>query len=343
MDVQANTEDGELDSQTLRLSREFSGVVYASVRGEELVVVRGLARRETDTPIQRSTRFGIASGTKGFTAVAVLRLVDSGTLNLDSRVGELLPGMFPRFANDVTVHHLLTHTSGIPDYCDEEAGCDFEALWADKPVYAMRSPADFMPLFADLPMKFEPGERFSYSNSGYIVLGLIIETLHRKSYIECIHDLVFEPADMNASGFFASDALPPDTATGYIENPDKTYRSNVFAIPILGGPDGGAFTCSDDLVKFWKALFDGTLLSDRIIARMKATQTGPTSEDQMEYSLGFWRTNAWADNTWFALIGSDPGVSFASGYEPNSHDLFVVMSNTDDGAWTALKQLKALI
>ena len=332
----------DLASFALQVDEGFSGVVYARFHGEECVVARGPAHRETRTLIRRSTRFGIASGTKGFTAITVLRSIDSGAIDFDSRVGELLPGVFPRFAPDVTVRHLLTHTSGIPDYCDEEAGCDFEALWAERPVYTMRTPADFVPLFADRPMQFDSGARFSYSNSGFIVLGLILEAVHRRSYAECVRDAVFAPAGMEASGFFASDALPPDTAVGYIENSDATFRSNVFAIPVVGGPDGGAYTCVDDLVRFWRATFDGTLLRKPTAAAMRATKIGPTCED-LEYSLGFWRTDAWGSETWFVLLGSDPGVSFASGYCPASGDLFAILSNTGDGAWGVLRELRATI
>jgi CubicO group peptidase (beta-lactamase class C family) len=325
------------------LDEPFSGVVALRQGSRRPVLIaRGLAHRPTGTANEPTTRFAIASGTKGFTATAVLQMIQDGRLSFDATVDELLPGIFPRFASGVTVRHLITHTSGIPDYCDEEAGCDFEAPWTERPVYTMRRLSDFVPMFNNQPMKFPPGERFSYSNSGFIVLGLILEELSGLSYAAHVERSVFHAGEMTSSGFFASDALPLQAAIGYIRNDDGSYRSNVFAVPVVGGSDGGAFTTAEDLIRFWDAVFNGRLINPPMVKEVLAGDIGPTGNDGLRYSLGFWRANDWRETPTFVLIGGDPGVSFYSAYSPGNGDCFAILSNSEDGAWRALPLIREL-
>ena len=324
----------QLEATVDAAGRPFSGVVACrSGDADPVVVSRGLAYRPFAVPNSADTRFAVASGVKGFTAVAVLSLVDAGKLTLDTRVADVLSGVFPRFAPEVTVLHLLTHTSGIPDYCDEEDGCDFEALWVDRPVYRMRQASDFVPMFADLPMKFEPGERFGYNNSGFLVLGLIVEAVTSMPFARYVEEQICRRAGLVDTGFFESDALPDRVATGYIEDSDGSIRSNIFAIPIVGGADGGIITTAADVVRFWDGVFAGELASTETVALLNETSVGPTGLGDLEYSLGFWRANRWRDEPVFVLMGEDPGVSFYSAYSPATRDAFVVLSNSDYGAY----------
>src|SRR5690606_12459032 len=105
---------------------------------------------------------------------------------------------------------------GIPDYFDEAVMDDYEALWRERPMYAFRTPGDFLPLFAEEPMQFKPGERWAYNNSGYIVLGLVVEKLTGMPFAKYVEEHVFQPCGMTASGYFAMDRLPGGTALGYI-------------------------------------------------------------------------------------------------------------------------------
>ncbi|MFD2879366.1 serine hydrolase domain-containing protein [Paenibacillus rhizoplanae] len=98
---------------------------------------------------------------------------------------------FPLFDPEITVHELLTHSSGIPDYFDEETMEDFAALWNDTPMYTLRRPVDFLPMFAALPMKFSPGERFHYNNAGYIMLSLLIETVSGMKFTDYVEQHIF--------------------------------------------------------------------------------------------------------------------------------------------------------
>jgi CubicO group peptidase (beta-lactamase class C family) len=162
---------------------------------------------------------------------------------------------------DVTVHHLLTHTSGIADYAEEEGPdeLDYSALWTDLPCYRMERPADYLPLFGDLPPYSAPGGDFHYSNAGYVLLGLVAEEVSGLSFVDAVAQQVFRPAGMTASGFFRLDEPVPDVAVGYL----PSGRSNVYSMPVVGSADGGAFATAADLDRFLRGYDDGSLLGAR--------------------------------------------------------------------------------
>jgi len=243
---------------------DFSGIVLFRKNGETLLnLTRGYAQRSDELPIMPDTRFGIASGCKILTAVAIGQLVEQGKLTYESRLSEVLDIDFPLWDESITVQQLLTHTAGIPDYFDEEEMHDFASLWKERPVYAMREPGDFLPMFRNLPMKFAPGERFHYNNAGYIVLGLIIEQQSGTSFAEYVEEHVFRRCGMEDSGYFEADRLPRNTATGYVDHEDGSWTSNVFSIPVKGGADGGAYTTGQDMLRFWNALLQLVICSNR--------------------------------------------------------------------------------
>ncbi|SEA25072.1 Beta-lactamase [Thalassobacillus cyri] len=129
---------------------DFSGVVYIKERDEvTFQSAYGLAHRSARLSNTVHTRFGIASGCKLFTAIGICQLVETGAISFDTKLKDCLNLEFPNFDKNITIHHLLTHTSGISDYFDEEEMMDFEELWKDRPVYEMTSLHDFLPLFQD--------------------------------------------------------------------------------------------------------------------------------------------------------------------------------------------------
>lgn len=310
---------------------------------------RGLAYRPESIAVKPGTRFGIASGTKGFTATAILQLVADGRLELEDRVADLLPGRLPELDRAITVRHLLTHTSGIGDYCDEEEECDFEAIWAERPVYAFTRPADFTPLFANLPAKFPPGERFCYNNAGFIVLAMIIEAVTGMPFADAVSESVFEAADMSGAGFFRSDSLPPGCAVGYLPSQGDTggseagaatgepagdalrWRSNIYSIPVIGGGDGGAYATAGDMHRYWRWLLGPECGSPKIREMILGTRIAATQPDdgRRGYSLGHWLADDWAETRIYYLTGSDPGVSFLSGYLPAGGSSFAILANEE--------------
>ncbi|MET0786577.1 MAG: serine hydrolase domain-containing protein, partial [Paenisporosarcina sp.] len=217
-------------------NEDFSGVVYVKDDNEVLFESAfGFSNRAEEQLNTVHTRFGIASGCKLFTAIAICQLVENGVLAFDTRLNDCLDIDFPHFDENVTIHHLLTHSSGIPDYFDEETMDNFEDLWKQTPMYLLKDLTDFLPLFKNEKMMFKPGERFQYNNAAYIVLGLIVQQQIGLPFTDYIEKNLFKPSGMNDSGYFSLDRLPKNTASGYIDNEDGTWKTNVYSIPIKGG------------------------------------------------------------------------------------------------------------
>ncbi|MCA1023705.1 serine hydrolase domain-containing protein [Halobacillus litoralis] len=309
----------------------FSGVVY--VKDREQVLLKkayGYADRAEKRLNTYNTRFGTASGSKLFTAVAVCQLVEKGKLEFDTPLADCLAIEFPYFDKDVTIHHLLTHTSGLPDYFDEEVMEDYEDLWKDVPVYKIETLKDFLPLFQKKPMNGRPGERFHYNNAAYILLGLIIEQQTGEAYTDYVQSEIFDRFGMYDSGYFSLDQLPVNTAIGYINDKEKgTWRTNVYSIPKQGGSDGGAFLSAPDMAKFWEALFQYELLSEEMTSRL--LQPHVQVNEEVHYGYGIWLNQKDEHIYKYHVMGCDPGVSFRSSYYPDAGLITVVPSNQESG------------
>lgn len=302
----------------------FSGAIALYEGDRELETsCTGYADIPNARPNGEGTVFGMASGCKIFTAIGALQLAERGFFGLDEPVNSLAGGYHVHPA--ITVRHLLGHTSGIPDYFDEETMDDFEALWKDKPNYRFRKPEDFFPLFIERPNKFEPGERFSYSNSGFVLLAHVIEKASGRSFPEYIRERVFEPAGMQRTGYYRLDMPPPDAAIGYIAE-NGGFRSNIYSIPILGGGDGGSFTNGRDMNRFWRALASGVLLGRETTELMLAVHAEDTGEGD-RYGLGVWIDEH--DDRIPFVQGFDPGVRFLSYFNRQSGKTLTICANTE--------------
>lgn len=311
---------------------EFSGTLM--VKDETGVLTEaafGHANRAVGADNKISTRFGIASGCKIFTAVAVCQLAEAGKLKLDDRIKNLLDYNFPYFDDKVTVHHLLTHTSGVPDYFDEAVMDDFEELWEKTPVYLLRSLEDFLPLFQNGEMMFNPGDRFHYNNGGYILLGLIVESVSGMKFVDFIEQNVFGKAGMERSGYFELDRLPEDTANGYIQEEDGKWRTNIYSIPVKGGADGGAFTTAGDIIRFWEALTNFELLDERMTGQLFTLHAH--EDEETGYGYGLWMNIKDEEVDKYYIMGFDPGVNFLSVHRPDRSVKVAICSNHDDGAF----------
>lgn len=315
---------------------DFSGVILLK-RQDTWSVAKGMADRANERPNAIDTRFGIASGCKIFTAVAICQLVEEGELSFEAKLSELLPDLFPNFP--VTIHQLLTHTSGMPDYFDEETMNDFEKLWMDRPMYLMKTCSDFLPMFQNKPMMFEPGARFQYNNAGFIALGLVVEKITGQAFIEAAKERIFMRANMVDSGYFSLDRLPKQTAIGYIDQ-ENGWRTNQYALPIVGGADGGAFVTANDMVLFWERLMDYSLLSKEMTSRML---TPHVMIEDGNYGYGVWIKREEDTLVKYHVSGYDPGVNFHSGYYPKDRSILTVLSNTNNGAFEAMKLVEGAV
>ncbi|MEU7479816.1 serine hydrolase domain-containing protein [Lentzea sp. NPDC042327] len=316
---------GEIDRTAEE--EDFSGVAWLDHGGEvEIARAYGLADRAHRVPNTVDTRFGIASGSKGFTALAVLSLVHEGKLALDTAARSLLGDDLPLIADDVTVEHLLTHTSGIGDYLDEEAGHELTDYVVGA-AHELTTTEAFLPLLDGHPAKFPAGERFSYCNSGFVVLALLAERASGTGYHDLVRERVLRPAGMTRTDFLRSDELPGDAAVGYLPI-DGVDRSNVFHLPVLATGDGGIHTTAADMSAFWRALFAGRIVPD--VEEVVRPRFDVPEDEPVQYALGFWLRGG-TDTV--MLVGSDAGVSFKSTHDPHTGTTCTVLSNTSPGAW----------
>lgn len=318
----------------------FSGVI--SIRREDTILYEraaGYADRSNQIENTLATRFGIASGTKFFTALAIGKLIDAQKLTFATKLKDCIALNFPRYSPEITIRHLLTHTSGIPDYYDEEKITDFDTFTLSTPWYALNGPRDYLALFPDAAMKFRPGERFSYSNGGYILLGVVIEELTGMKYQDFVEQAIFQAIGMNQSGYFALNKLPEKTALGYVEEA-AGWRTNVFNLPIVGASDGGAFTTVQDITTLWKAFWSYEILPKALVEIYAQPYVQAETEGEyIWYGHGLWIDEDAGRNREVYITGCDAGVSFKSSVNHGKELQVSVISNTTDGAWPVLRDI----
>ena len=333
-----------VERELVDLEREdrFSGSVLV-IHGETALLECGVgvADRASGTPVTPRSRFGLASLSKMFTAAAVLSCVRDGLLAPGDRVVDLLPPeRRPRtLPVDVTVHHLLTHTSGIGDYAEEDEDVanyveDYGSLWVDRPTYAMQRPDDFLPMYADAPPVMEPGAGFHYSNAGYVLLGAVLEQVTGQPFVDAMNERVFGPVGMADSGYLRLDESLPDVAVGYLpRGPGDPWRTNLFSVPVVGGGDGGACATARDIDRFLRAVASGRLLGDELSALMQTRHVPVAEGFWMGYGL-FLREDGSLGHG-----GGDPGVETMTRHWPDRDLTFVVLCNGEDmlgPVWTLL-------
>ncbi|HWC13872.1 MAG TPA: serine hydrolase domain-containing protein [Actinomycetota bacterium] len=316
-------------------AKRFSGAVLVERARDTLVrQAFGFADRRHRTPNQIDTRFGIASGTKGFTALSVVSLVEDGTLEMSTTARSLLGEDLPLIRDDVTIEDLLAHRSGIGDYYDEEVVIDPTEYVLPVPVQELVNTEDYLKVLDGFPTKFPPGERFSYCNSGYVVLALLAERAAGVPFADLVRQRVCDPAEMNRTEFLRSDELPSDAAIGYLSH--ESERTNLFHLPVRGSGDGGIYTTLDDMHSFWRALFSGRIVSRERVKEM----TSPRSEvpgENKRYGLGFWLH---ASGATVYLWGGDAGVSFGSACDPDQDITYTAVSNVDGGSAALIRELE---
>lgn len=306
----------------------FSGVVRVDRSGfTEFAQAYGFADRAHKIPNTVETQFGIASGTKGFTALTVVSLIEDGSLTLGTTARSVLGGDLPLIDDDVTIEHLLSHHSGIGDYLDEDSVEDINDYLMPVSVHKLATSEQYLTVLGGHETAFPPGQRFAYCNGGYVVLALIAERASGVPFHELVHRRICQPAGMGDSGFLRSDELPAQAANGYLAA-DGT-RTNVFHLPVRGSGDGGIYTTVSDVTSFWSALFSGKLVSADWVAEMMRPRS-EVLQGSLRYGLGFWLH---ASSDVVELHGYDAGVSFRSTHNPGLSTTCTVISNTSQGTW----------
>jgi CubicO group peptidase (beta-lactamase class C family) len=291
----------------------FSGAALV-VSGDRTLLedAWGLADRRWGVPNRIDTRFDLGSINKSFTQILIGRLLADSSLDLDDTLAELLPEYpNPEPARKITVRHLLEHSSGLPDI--------FGPAFQESSKALYRTPRDYFPLFAGRELDFEPGRGHRYSNSGFMVLGAIIEAITGKPYPEVVEEWVFEPAGMTSAGFFARDEPVSNVAEGYTpRRSDGRLTSNVFRLPVIGSPAGSAYASVRDLLAFDTALRHHRLLS----ASWTAWYFGGPAP-----ALGAGAADPEPAKNAVGIAGGAPGVSAVM--ESDGDVAVIVLSNFD--------------
>jgi CubicO group peptidase (beta-lactamase class C family) len=335
-------EDLDRYLKRLEASDAFSGVVRVTVgEDEQFAGAYGQASRAWHVRNTLQTRFDTASITKLFTAVATLQRVDGGSFGLDTSVIDYLGLEGTAISRDVTVRHLLTHTSGIGDDADEEAGESYEAVWQRRPNYTVLETVDFLPQFVHRAPNFAPGQGCRYNNCGYVLLGLMVERAAGRPYREVVREDVFARAGMADSGFLRMDEVNERTAEGADPIRDAGasivgWRRNIYSYPPIGSPDGGAHVTAADLDRFLRAVREGRLLSPGLTAAFLQPHVVWRVRDGWTQHFGYgpwFRVDADGKLLFLEKDGVNPGVSGLVRHYPGRDLTIVMLSNMERGVW----------
>jgi CubicO group peptidase (beta-lactamase class C family) len=328
--------------QELEQESKYSGVVLVT-RGEDQLYsgAYGYASRAWKVPNTLETRFDTASITKLFTAVATAQCVDRGLFGLDtSAIGYLgLEGT--AISPAATVYHLLTHSSGIGDDCEEEDGEVYEELWQTKANYSVTETADFLPQFAHKPPNFAPGEGSRYCNCSFVLLGLMIEKATGLRYRDYVRQNVFARAGMTNTEFFRMDRVHENVAEGAdpIRDEDGVitgWKKNIYGFPPVGSPDAGAHVTAADLDRFLRALQAGELLSPESTTAFLTPQVPYRDRAEWTRKFGYvleFFIDAQSEVDFYQKDGVNAGVSGIIRHFPDRDINVVLLSNMEDGVW----------
>lgn len=309
-------------------NRQFNGTVLVAEKGQVIFKKGyGMANMEWNIANTPDTRFRLGSITKQFTSMLIMQLVEQGKLKLDGKITDYLPD-YPKATGDkITIHHLLTHTSGIPSYTG------FPKFFAEdsRDPY---TPEAFTKKFASLPLEFEPGSKFAYNNSGYFLLGVIIEKVTGKSYAEVLNGNILTPLKMTDTGYDLAAPLLAKRAAGY-EKRNGGYVNAPYLDMSIPYAAGSMYSTVADLYRWDQALYGNNLLS----AKAKATLFTPfLSHYAYGWGIGNVKIGQLKDS--LPVIehgGGINGFNTMISRMPKDRQLIVLLNNTGGAPLDAMK------
>lgn len=338
--------------QDLEEKDEFSGVALIT-KGETEIYsgAFGYASRTWKIKNDLDTRFDTASITKLFTTVAILQLIDQKLLTFETSAIKYLGLEGTEISEEVNVFHLLTHTSGIGDDCEEEAGEVYEDLWKIKPNYSVRNTEDFLPQFIHKEPNFAPGQGCRYCNCSFILLGLMIEKATGMSYREYVQEHIFKKAGMVHSDFLAMDQVNEKVAEGCdpIRNEEDEvigWKKNIYSYPPIGSPDSGAYVTARDLNQFMRAVQASELLSEELTQALLSPQVDYSEKDDwvMKYGYCLWfYVEKDGKIVCYQKEGVNAGVSGLLRHFPEQDINVIILSNMEDGVWGPVWKIHELV
>ncbi|HME00609.1 MAG TPA: serine hydrolase [Terriglobia bacterium] len=296
-------------------SKQFMGSVLVA-RGGTVLLDKGygFANLEWDIPNSPTTKFRLGSLTKQFTAASILLLEERGKLKVDDPVKKYMPDAPPAW-DKVTIYNLLTHTSGIPSFTGFPDYQSTEAI--------ATTPEKLVARFRDKPLEFQPGEKWSYSNSGYVLLGYLIEKISGESYEKFVQENIFTPLGMRDSGYDSNSAIIPRRAAGYSPGPNGPQNTGFIhmSIPFSAG---GLYSTTEDLLRWEQGLFGGKLLSPASLEKM----TTPYKQD---YACGL-AVSTVKGHKLIEHGGGIEGFNTSLKYYPDDKLTVVVLGNLNGSA-----------
>lgn len=337
----------------------FSGVCMVK-KADEILFAKayGYANRAFKIPNNIDTRFDTASITKIFTAAAVLQLASQNLLSLDDKITDIVNLKGTKIPKDVTIAHLLSHTSGIADDADEEAGEDYSALFVDSPNYAIKECKDFLKNFAYKDPVFKAGTNARYCNCSFVLLGLAIEKVTGMNFRDYYQKNIFDKAGMTSTGFYSMDDINANTAEGYksiVDEDDNIigYKKNIYCYPPKGTPDGGAYTTAEDLTKFLKSIRNHVILDEKYADMFLQPHCRFTKDDswyeipglyhQYGYAFEFFMIKDQAEPLCIYKEGCNDGVSAIFCYYPGYDTTVTLLANQDCDVWSMRKEIQLLL
>jgi CubicO group peptidase (beta-lactamase class C family) len=291
-------------------TKQFMGSVLVAQNGKILLDKGyGFANLEWQVPNTPTTKFRLGSITKQFTAASILLLEERGKLKVDDPVKKHMPDA-PAAWDKITIFHLLTHTSGIPSFTSFP---DYES----KEAQAM-TPQQLVDWFKDKPLEFEPGSKWNYSNSGYVLLGYLIEKISGQSYADFVQQNIFTPLGMKDSGYDSNSALIAHRAAGYSRGKDGPQNAGFvnMSIPLSAG---ALYSTTEDLLRWEEGLFGGKVLKPESLAKM----TTPFKQDYA-FGLGVSTKNG---HKMIAHNGGIEGFNTSLIYFPDDKLVVAVLAN----------------
>lgn len=289
----------------------------------------GMANLELNVPMKPEQVFQLASITKQFTSVAILMLMEQGKLRLEDPLSKYIAD-FPR-GNEITLHHLLNHTSGIESFTNLPN-------FRDKTRLDM-TPEDIITSFKNLPLKFNPNEKYTYSNSGYVLLGYIIEKCSGMSYADFIQKTIFDKLGMNNSYYANSYKIIPNRANGY-QFYEGNYENAEYMSTTIPYASGALMSTVDDMFLWHKAIHHNLLISENS-KRLAFTNHTLKNGKPSYYGYG-WAVNEIETLKTLEHTGGINGFANSGIYVPDKNIYSIVLSNRDDGRGPETYNIKAV-
>ena len=296
-------------------SKQFMGSVLVAKDGK-ILLSKGYGSADLEWNISNSpnTKFRLGSITKQFTSAAILLLEERGKLKIEDPVKKYMPDA-PAAWDKVTIFHLLTHTSGIPSFTSFP---DYSATEATP-----TTPEKLVARFRDKPLEFQPGEQMKYDNSGFALLGYLIEKISGQSYKDFLQENIFKPLSMNDSGYDSNSAILLHRASGYSPGPDGPQHAGYIDMTIPFSA-GALYSTTEDLLRWEQGLFGGKVLSDASLKKM----TTPFKND---YAFGL-VVRAVNGHKVIEHGGGIEGFNTQMSYFPDDKLTVIVLGNLNGGA-----------